>query len=73
MAKGILEFSLPEEQAEFEIAQDGGRWMSAVSELDNWLRGKLKHSELSDAEAVVFSAVRDHLYSILDEDDLKLS
>ena len=44
--KAILEFNLPEEEAEHRLALDGGKWMSVCNELDQWLRSIQKHSDL---------------------------
>lgn len=41
--KAILEFNLPEEQAEHKLALDGFKWMAICHELDQWLRSLEKH------------------------------
>lgn len=46
MPKGILEFSLPEEEDEFKTAQDGGGYKCVLSDMDNYLRGRIKYEEL---------------------------
>jgi hypothetical protein len=47
-----LTFQLPEEQELLQVAVDGGKWRSAVSDMDQWLRRKVKHGEgdVSDYE-----------------------
>ena len=43
--KGILEFALPEEQAEFEEATHAGEIVSAVARFRQWLRDNRKHGD----------------------------
>lgn len=45
MSKGILEFNLPEEQEEFEQAQNGWKFKVALQEIDNeLLRSLVKYN-----------------------------
>ena len=43
MPKGILEFSLPEENAEFDCARYGGTYKGVLEEFSNYLRNIRKH------------------------------
>jgi hypothetical protein len=43
MPKAILEFQLPEEREEFEIANNGRDYYLALHEIDQHLRSCLKH------------------------------
>lgn len=43
MSKGILEFNLPEEQEEFEYAQNGIAYSVVIEDTLNWIRGILKY------------------------------
>lgn len=43
--KATLEYNLPEEQCEFNIASKAMSWASAMWALDNTLRGNIKHAE----------------------------
>jgi hypothetical protein len=71
--KAILKFNLPEEQEEFEIANKGWKFRSALSEYDNYLRGKIKYDEnLTDEQYKVYDEVRTKLWEILNEDQLTL-
>lgn len=67
--KAILEFTLPEESAEFKLAQEGGDWMSAVEEYARWLRDICKYGEPENVEAHTF---RDKLFEILGDRGLDL-
>lgn len=62
MAKGRLEFDLPQEQSEYMQAVHGGDWKSIVFEVSLFLRNKLKHGhQFKDADEAL-EAVRDHLW-----------
>lgn len=61
--KGTLEFNLPEEQEEFEIAQNGGQYASIINDLDNYLRTKTKYGEKN---VKVYQEIRDYLTSLTD-------
>lgn len=43
--KAILEFTLPDEQAEFRLAQQGGAYRAVVEDIDGWLRSHLKYDD----------------------------
>ncbi len=66
--KAILEFDLPEEEAEHRLALDGGKWMSACHELDQWLRSIQKHGNLKTLEV---DEVRKRLYEELESAGLR--
>ena len=61
--KAILEFNLPEEEAEHRLALDGGKWMSVCNELDQWLRSIQKHSDLKTLKV---DEVRKRLHEEMD-------
>lgn len=67
--KAILEFNLPEEEAEHKLALDGGKWMSVCHELDRWLRSIQKHSE---RETLKVGEVRARLYEEIASSGLSL-
>ena len=41
--KATLEFILPEEEPEFRLAQNGGRYSSVLDDIYNIARSELKH------------------------------
>ena len=63
--KGILEFSLPEENEEFELAQNGFKYKIALDDMDNWLRGKIKYGDLDEKTHELYQECRDKLNSFL--------
>ena len=69
-----LTFNLPEDEAEFRLACNGGKWMSAMYDLDQHLRGLLKYDESITGEAYdALDKVRDKLYEILNENSLSFN
>ena len=67
--KAILEFNLPEDNEEFDLAVNGNKWRDAMYDLDQWLRGKIKYNndEYTDAEEEILQLVRDQLHEALHE------
>ncbi len=61
--KAILTFNLPEESEEHQTALDGWKWQSLVQELDNHLKGKLKHSNLTEEAYKELDELRGKLYN----------
>ena len=72
--EAILKFNLPDDQEDFNIALDGGKWALSMWELNNWLRSQIKHPPqgMSDDTYKAFEDTRDQLYEILNENQLKL-
>lgn len=64
MPKVTLEFNLPEERQEFEYAHKGWEYLNIVEEMDNYLRGKLKYNDLTDAEHVIYQEIRSKLWEL---------
>lgn len=69
MPKVTLEFNLPEEQTEFDDARKGTRTSIILFDMDNYLRSKLKYSELTEEQAEIYQEVRDMLTSLINEDE----
>lgn len=72
--KATLEFTLPEEQVEFDCAVDGVKWMSAMWDLDQYLRNQLKYEaeQLPKDKLNAIKEFRIKLHEILTEEGLKL-
>jgi len=62
--KGILEFSLPEEQDEFKLAQDAWKYSIIVDEMFNWLRSLEKHQNI---KKLTVEQVRNKLVELRNE------
>lgn len=79
MGKIILEFDSVEESIEARNALNGTNWKIAVWDLDQKLRGMVKHGyamygnrELTDEEHKMVQEIRDELHRILNQANLDL-
>lgn len=74
MPKGILEFNLPEDREDFEIAQNGNAYRSVLWDMDVYLRQILKYESDSHDKKTIdeLQKVRDKLHELLGEDGLSL-
>lgn len=77
--KATLKFDFDKEDSDdrsnFEDAINGGKWKSAVWELDQWLRAQYKYmpdAEYSEAAYNAYQKSREKLNEILNEEGLKL-
>jgi hypothetical protein len=67
-----LTFTLPEEQEEFYLAAKGADWRLVLEDMDNYLRGRLKHEDVSEDVATALDAARERLYTLVAERGLSL-
>jgi hypothetical protein len=65
--KAKLEFSLPDEQHEFNCAVNGRKMYSILWELDQWLRSNVKYSpdSMSEDEIKAYDKCRDQLRDLM--------
>jgi hypothetical protein len=59
---GTLRFKLPQEQDEFEQAQNAHKYLGALQDFDSYLRSQLKYCELPDAEREILERLRTKLH-----------
>ena len=72
--KAILEFNLPEDQHDFELAVNGTKAQVALWEMDQWLRAQYKYmpdAEYSADKYETFEKCREQLREIMFEHGLK--
>jgi len=72
--KATLEFNLPEDHIEFEMAVNGSKMHSVLWEMDQWLRAQYKYmpdTEYSKDKYETFEKCRDQLREIMLENGLK--
>ena len=67
--KAIIEFNLPEDSDEHQIALDGWKWRIAVQEIDNKLRAMLKYEE---KETFDIETMREFISSMLSDQNITL-
>jgi len=70
--KAILEFKLPEEMYEYNKANKAGDYFTALDDMYNHLRSKVKYGELTEAEDKVYNEVYDTFFEILKENKVDL-
>lgn len=72
--KATLEFSLPDEKHEFELATNAVKWMSFAHEFEQYLRTEYKYNEdkYNDDQYKTLSEIRDKFYELLNEEGLSL-
>jgi hypothetical protein len=70
--KAKLIFNLPEESHEWENAIRGASMHSTLWEYDQWLRSKIKYEDLTDEQYQVYQGCRDHLRTVMYENDINL-
>jgi hypothetical protein len=72
--KATLEFNLPEDHIEFEMAVNGSKMHSVLWEMDQWLRAQYKYmpdTEYSQDKYDTFEKCRDQLREIMFENGVK--
>lgn len=67
-----LTFTVPDEEDAFKTAASAGAWRCSLEDLDNWLRGKLKHGHEFKTADDALDAARKELYSIATENGVRL-
>lgn len=72
--KATLEFNLPEDSHEFDMATQGAKAQSALWEMDQWLRQQYKYipdGEYSEERYRTYEECREQLREIMFENGLK--
>ena len=72
--KATLEFNLPEDHIEFEMAVNGSKMHSVLWEMDQWLRAQYKYmpdEEYSKDKYETFEKCREQLREIMFENGVK--
>ena len=70
--KATLEFNLPEDQAEFDLATQGPNMYSALWGISEELRTLWKYEELNEKEWDMVERIRNKFYEILEENKISL-
>jgi hypothetical protein len=67
--KAILEFNLPEDQQDFELATKGMKFWSILWDLDQSLRAKTKYAsdDLPQDKYDAYQEIRDELRELMSE------
>ena len=73
--KAIIEFELPDDQSEYEMAVDAPKMYNALWPIKQLLRAKLKYNPdgLTDVELRQWEVIQDEFYCILNQQNIKLN
>ena len=66
-----IEFDTVEDKEEMEMCLNGSKWYLVAWELDQYMRSRLKYSELSEEVYKELDAAREKLHEIMRHDGLK--
>ena len=72
--KATLNFTLPDEDAEFRHAISGSRAVAVLFDLDQWLRARIKYSDDTVPGDVIeaFEHAREHLRNLCIESNIDI-
>jgi hypothetical protein len=73
--KATIEFELPEDQDQYEIANNASKMYLALWDIKQLFRSKLKYNSdgLNDEQLTQWEIMQDEFYVILDNNDLKIN
>ena len=72
--KAILQFNLPDDQQEYDLANSGLSFWNVLWELDQELRTKTKYAsdDLSKDKYDAYQEIRDKLYELMNENNVNI-
>jgi len=72
--KAILEFNLPEDNQDFQLASNAMKFWSVLYELDQDLRAKTKYAsdDLPQDKYDAYEEIRDNLYELMRNENISL-
>ena len=71
--KAILEFNLPEDKVDFDLALQGSDWKHVCWEMDQLLRKHIKYNEdLSEDARGILEYVRDEFHQFMIDNNVDL-
>jgi hypothetical protein len=70
--KATLEFTLPEEAEEHQIAVDGLKWRGVVSDILEELRRERKYTEISETDTAYNEKISEKIWQLMKDQNLEL-
>jgi hypothetical protein len=73
--KAILEFNLPEDNQEFNLATKASDWWNVCWDMDQWLRAQYKYmpdNEYSKEKYDAYYEAREKLFALMQEHGVSL-
>jgi hypothetical protein len=71
--KAIIEFNLPEDQHEYDIAVKSNAMYNALWDVNTMLRKYYKYSELPSGQLEIVEAIREEFFEILNELEININ
>lgn len=68
--KATLTFDLPDENTEFKLAINGHNYYSVLWNVDQKLRGLIKHGDITDEQYKIYDNIRDMIRVEMEKDGL---
>ena len=65
-----LNFDLPEDDEQFAVASKARELYFCLCEMDEWLRGKIKHGDYTEEAYDALQEARDELNNIMRDNDV---
>lgn len=72
MPQATLIFDLPEEQQEFNEAQEAGAWKALMVDLLNHIKNESKHGQITPEKAVAYEEIRELLWGSIHDRGLRI-
>jgi hypothetical protein len=71
--KAILEFNLPEDKVDFNLALKGSDWKHVCWQMEQYLRKRVKYDEsLSEEQREVYEDMRGEFWRMMNENNVDL-
>jgi len=70
--KAILEFNLPDDQEEYDLAVKAQDMMRSLNDVRNYLRAKSKYETEDEAKWEAYNEVHQQFFEILNDNNIKL-
>lgn len=72
--KAILEYNLPEDQEDFQLAANAAKWHSVCWDMDQYLRSNTKYApdSMSEEMYIAYQECMDKLHLLMNEQGLSL-
>ncbi len=71
--KAILEFNLPEDKVDFDLALQGSDWKHVCWEMDQYLRKRVKYDEgLTEEQLEVYEDLRGEFWKFMKDNNVDL-
>ena len=69
--KAILEFNLPEDKVDFDLALQGSDWKHVCWQMDQYLRKRVKYDEsITEEQREVYEDMRGELWRMMNENNV---